>query len=102
MAHRQVHARTPSAGVCGRPKVFMVSVDWNRELVEQLASHWAHQLRPRLRGLTDEEYFWQPVPDCWTIRRRGTSSAAISWGAGEFTMDFDESPREQEPVTTIA
>jgi hypothetical protein len=21
----------------------------------------------RLDGLTDEEFFWQPVGDCWTI-----------------------------------
>jgi hypothetical protein len=29
----------------------------------------AHQtLRQRLEGLTDEEYFWEPVPSCWTVR----------------------------------
>jgi len=78
-----------------------MEVDWNRELVDQLEWHWRHQLRPRLDGLTDEEYFWQPVPDCWTISRRGASSAPMSFGAGEFTMDFGE-PLDREPVTTIA
>ena len=50
-------------------------MDRNAEVVDQLESHWRHQLRPRLSGLTDDEYVWQPVPDCWTISRRGTSSA---------------------------
>jgi len=50
-------------------------VDWNVELVDQLESHWQHQLRPRLSGLSDDEYFWQPVPGCWTISRRGQSTA---------------------------
>ena len=40
-----------------------MDVDWNGELVDQLESHWRQQLRPRLDGLTDHEYFWQPVPD---------------------------------------
>ncbi|TMD13389.1 MAG: DinB family protein, partial [Chloroflexi bacterium] len=25
------------------------------------------RLRARLSGLTDEEFFWQPVADAWTI-----------------------------------
>ena len=79
-----------------------MDVDWNAELVDQLESHWQHQLRPRLDGLTDEEYFWQPVPGCWTISRRGESSAPISRGAGEFTMDYARPPHDREPVTTIA
>ena len=79
-----------------------MGVDWNGELIDQLESHWQHQLRPRLDGLTDDEYFWQPVPACWTISRRGASSAPMSLGAGDFTMDFGDSTHGQEPVTTIA
>jgi hypothetical protein len=79
-----------------------MNVDWNGELVEQLESHWRHQLRPRLGGLTDDEYFWQPVPGCWTINRRGVSSAPMAFGAGEFTMDFAEPSHDRDPVTTIA
>ena len=47
-----------------------MEVEWNGEVVAQLESHWRDQLRPRLSGLTDDEYFWQPVPDCWTISAR--------------------------------
>jgi hypothetical protein len=28
----------------------------------------------RLTGLGDEEYLWEPVPDCWSIRRRGEAA----------------------------
>jgi hypothetical protein len=77
-------------------------IDWNFEVVDQLESHWQQQLRPRLDGLTDDEYFWQPVPGCWTISRRGESSAPLSVGAGDFTIDSAEEPVSPEPVTTIA
>jgi DinB family protein len=76
-------------------------VDWNDEIVDQLEAHWQHRLRPRLDGLSDEEYFWQPVSACWTVSRRGASGAPVSLGPGEFTWDFGE-PEEPEPVTTIA
>lgn len=79
-----------------------MDIDWNAEVVDQLESHWQHQLRPRLRGLTDDEYYWQPVPDCWTISRRGQSAAPISFGAGEFTLDYADPPPVPAPVTTIA
>lgn len=78
------------------------TVDWNTELVAQLEWHWAHQLRPRLAGLTDAEYFWEPVPGCWSIRRQGESTAPISAGVGEYTIDFAWPQPDPPPVTTIA
>ena len=59
------------------------------QLAEQLDFHWTHQLRPRLDGLTDDEYFWQPVPDCWTVHPDGS-------------IDFSFPAPEPEPFTTIA
>jgi hypothetical protein len=76
-------------------------IDWNSELADQLEWHWDNQLRPRLDGLTDAEYFWQPVPGCWTISRRGESDAPVSAGAGDFTMDYSLERTDPEPVTTI-
>ena len=58
-------------------------------LAEQLDFHWRTQLRPRLVGLTDDEYFWAPVPGCWTVHPDGR-------------IDFDYPPPHPEPVTTIA
>jgi hypothetical protein len=78
-----------------------MDIDWNAELTDQLEWHWEHQLRPRLDGLTDDEYFWEPAPGCWSIRRKGESTAPISVGAGDFTMDYALPPNDPEPVTTI-
>lgn len=78
-----------------------MNVDWNAQLLEQLDWHWEHQLRPRLEGLTDDEYFWEPVPGCWSIRRRGASTAPITVGGCEYTMDYAMPPHGTEPVTTI-
>ena len=77
-------------------------IDWTHQLVDQLDWHWQHQLRSRLDGLTDEEYFWEPVPGCWSIRPRGTSTAPIQAGGGAFTIDFAYPEPDPPPVGTIA
>ena len=79
-----------------------MDIDWNRELYDQLDWHWSNQLRPRLDGLTDDEYFWEPVAGCWSVRPRGTSTAPISVGAGDFTCDYAMPEPTPPPVTTIA
>jgi hypothetical protein len=77
-------------------------VDWNFQLAEQLDWHWREQLRPRLDGLTDAEYRWEPVPAAWNVRPRGTGTAPIRVGAGEFTLDYALPQPVPPPVTTIA
>lgn len=52
---------------------------WRDELLAQLEFYWDHNLWPRLRGLTDEEYFWEPVPGCWSIRRKDDGTYAMDW-----------------------
>jgi len=79
-----------------------MSIEWNHVLHEQLDWHWQHHLRPRLVGLTDEEYFWEPVAGCWNVRPRGESTAPMAAGAGGFTIDFELPEPEPAPVTTIA
>ena len=37
-----------------------MAVNWHAEIVEQLDFYWKASLRPRLEGLADEEYFWEP------------------------------------------
>ncbi len=77
-------------------------LDWNKTLREQWEFHWTRQLRPRLEGLTDDEYFWSPVPDAWSVRPRGTSRAPVQAGAGDFTIDFALPEPVPAPFTTIA
>ncbi len=42
----------------------------------------------RLTGLTDEEYLWEPVPGCWSIRRRGEATTPRAFGPGEWVLDL--------------
>lgn len=78
------------------------TLEWNPLLLDQLEFHWTHALRPRLEGLTDDEYFWEPAPGAWSLRPRGRSSAPIQAGAGDFTLDFAFPEPDPAPVTTIA
>lgn len=41
----------------------------------------------RLTGLGDEEYLWEPVPGCWSIRRRGEAVTPRAFGPGEWVLD---------------
>jgi len=79
-----------------------LDIDWNQELVDQLDWHWQHHLRPRLAQLTDDEYLWEPVPGCWSLRRRGEANSPMAAGAGEIVADFDHPEPEPAPLTTIA
>src|ERR1035437_6643040 len=67
-------------------------IDWTGELLDQLDGHWTHQLRPRLDGLTDQEYLWEPVPGCWNVRARGARDSPAAIGSGPFTLDLLRPP----------
>jgi hypothetical protein len=69
-----------------------IDLDWPRMLLEQLEWHWTTQLRPRLDGLTDDEYLWEPAPGSWNIRP----------GRAGNTIDFAYPQPDPPPVTTIA
>jgi hypothetical protein len=64
---------------------------WNRRLIGQLEFYWEAHLSPRLEGLTDEEYLWEPVDGCWSLRPAGD---------GRWRMDHGDGPAG--PFTTIA
>jgi hypothetical protein len=71
-------------------------------LLDLLATS-ADMSRERLASLTDDEYLWSPVPDCWTLRRRGDPTAAPNaYGPGEWLIDADEAVGDPPPFTTIA
>jgi DinB superfamily len=62
------------------------------ELMTLSETVW-ERLQDRLDGLTDEEYLWEPVPGCWTIR-------ALT--DGSYVWDFEWPEPDPPPVTTIA
>src|ERR1043166_2415676 len=66
--------------------------DAKRELIDLSDEAW-RRIRSRVDGLTDEEYFWEPAPGCWSIRRRDD---------GTWTADWPLPRPEPEPFTTIA
>ncbi|MFF4290715.1 MULTISPECIES: DinB family protein [unclassified Streptomyces] len=56
--------------------------------------------------LTDEEYFWEPVPDCWSVRRRVAGPgprATLLAGTGDWGRDAASYPHPwPPPFTTLA
>jgi hypothetical protein len=41
----------------------------------------------RLAMLGDEEYLWEPVAGCWSVRRREDATTARAYGPGEWVLD---------------
>lgn len=79
-----------------------MDIDWTHELVDQLEFQWGNHLRPRLESLTDEQYLWEPVPGCWSIRRRADAAATAAAGADDTVIDYEFPEPEPPPFTTIA
>jgi hypothetical protein len=67
-------------------------VDVKPELIALSDETW-ERTRRRLDGLTDEEYFWEPAPGCWSVRQRSD---------GRWAADQASPPPDPAPVTTIA
>ena len=83
----------------------MTTLKWTDLLLDQLEWHWTRQLRPRLAGLTDDEYFWQPAPHAWTVRPASEPTPAhapVQAGVGTHRIDFAFPEPVPPPVTTIA
>jgi hypothetical protein len=64
------------------------SMDWTDTLLDQLTYHWDDKARPRLVGLTDDEYLWEPVAGAWSIRPRGEATSQMAAGGGDLVIDF--------------
>src|SRR5262245_13964005 len=70
-----------------------MAADWHGLVVEQLRFWWDTWFWPRVDGLTDEEYFWEPAPSCWSVRAHAD---------GGFAIDGAYPAPEPPPLTTIA
>ncbi len=67
---------------------------WSADLLDQLEFYWNAHFRPRVAGLTDGEYLWEPVDGVWSLRPSGPD--------GELEPDFVRPEPSLPPVTTIA
>jgi hypothetical protein len=70
-----------------------MAIAWNTELLDQMDFAWDVQFLPRLEGLPDDEYLWEPVDGCWSVRPDGGDGWTVDWARPE------PSP---PPFTTIA
>jgi hypothetical protein len=66
---------------------------WRDLLLDQLSFYFDHHLWPRLEGLTDTEYLWEPASPAWSVRPGPD---------GEPRLEQEVPEPEIPPVTTIA
>ena len=71
-------------------------------LVGLLDEAWG-PMEGNLAGLTDAEYFWEPTPGCWTVRRREAIRTPGCWGKGDWVVEVGStgSGAGEPPMTTI-
>lgn len=79
--------------------------DWAHRRVMLVASGLVEQawsvMEPNLRGLSDEEYFWEPAPGCWSVRRREETRSPECWGRGEWVVETSLDGAVEPATTTI-
>lgn len=62
------------------------------DMLARAMSEAFHEMRGRVQGMTDEEYFWEPVEGCWRVYRRAD---------GRWDHDYEEPDPDPAPFTTI-
>ncbi|MDN5599659.1 MAG: DinB family protein [Brachybacterium sp.] len=77
-------------------------------LLDQIELHAREHLRPRLEGLSDEEYFYDPsgAGRAWTVHPRAADGelppTSMQGGSGAMVIDFEFPEPDPAPLTTIA
>ena len=107
---RRAHAGTAVSEVPARLAPLVDQFDWACErLTDRMTGPDGNAgggTRIPVPAMTDAEYLWEPVPGCWSIRRRadGPGEGATSLaGAGEWGRDRADNPQPYPPpFTTIA
>jgi hypothetical protein len=75
------------------------TLPWNQLLLDQLEHHWTGQLRPRLDGLTDDEYLWEPVPPPVTTISWRIAHLVVGVFGARNASHFDGPPADYETWT---
>jgi uncharacterized damage-inducible protein DinB len=63
------------------------------DLLAREMSETFHEMRARLHDLTEDEFFWEPVPGSWTVYRVER---------GRWDHHYEDPDPEPAPFTTIA
>ena len=71
------------------------ALEVRRAIATQIDWWWAALFRRRLDGLTDDELWWEPAPDCFTVRPSEDGELRYEWPPGS---QGESTP----PFTTIA
>lgn len=72
-------------------------------LAEQIDWIWENQHKAKLAKLTDDEFYWEPVPGSWTIRPAGEGLPDVpQHGSGPYRIDYKYPDPKPAPFTTIA
>ncbi len=70
----------------------------SRGLLLDLLETTATFSQERLAGMTDDEYLWEPVRPCWSLRNRN-SAAGRSYGPGDYQLEHSDG--DEAVFTTI-
>ncbi|KAA9393915.1 DinB family protein [Kocuria coralli] len=72
-------------------------------VIYQFEYHWKEQIRPRLEGLTDAEYLYDPSADrsAWTVHPADERRTEMQAGARDTVVDFAFPEPDPAPFTTI-
>jgi DinB superfamily len=57
---------------------------------------------PRMAGLTDAEYLWEPSAHTWSLRPRGQQRTAHAHGGGDWVVEFEPRDPQPAPMRSIA
>jgi hypothetical protein len=52
--------------------------------------------------LTDNEFWWEPTPSTWSVRRRDECRTSTPFGAGDWVVDYQTPEPRPNPMTSIA
>jgi hypothetical protein len=91
--HGVTPPRSPGLGSAYCPGVDSLDATRVKQDLLDTADFAFGRLVDRLDGLSDDEYFWEPAPGCWSVR---------SVGDGTFKADGSPVPLVPAPLTTIA
>lgn len=56
----------------------------------------------QVEHLTDDEYFWEPVAECWSVRERSAATWPHACGAGAWVFEWEGDEPAVPRVATIA